>query len=86
MTEDDLLDFLTTTKSKFLSQISKIPISLSRSGTQQLDGKYTVFGKVIGGLETVQKIGQTPTLVNRMGERSQPATPVYIERVVMIKR
>ncbi len=65
---------------------SQFFICLSRSGTQQLDGKYTVFGQVIGGLDTLQKIGKTPTAVNRMGEKSQPITPVYIEHAVMIKR
>jgi peptidyl-prolyl cis-trans isomerase B (cyclophilin B) len=65
---------------------SQFFICLSRAGTQRLDGKYTVFGQVIGGLETVQKLGKVETLVNRMGEKSMPATPVYIERAVMVKR
>jgi cyclophilin family peptidyl-prolyl cis-trans isomerase len=51
-----------------------------------LDGKYTVFGKVIGGLDTVQKIGKVETRVTQRGEKSQPVTPVYIERAVMLKR
>jgi cyclophilin family peptidyl-prolyl cis-trans isomerase len=65
---------------------SQFFICLSRERTARLDGKYTVFGKVIGGLDTVEKLGRVETLVNKRGEKSQPASPVYIERAVMVKR
>ncbi len=65
---------------------SQFFICLSRERTAQLDGKYTVFGRVIGGLDTVLKLGKVETLVNQRGEKSHPATPVYIERAVMVKR
>ncbi|GEM_PF-1115816 len=65
---------------------SQFFICLSRERTAQLDGKYTVFGKVIGGLDTVLKLGKVETVPNKRGEKSQPATPVYIERAIMVKR
>jgi len=65
---------------------SQFFICLSREGTKFLDGKYTVFAKVIGGLDTVQKLGKVETLTNKWGEKSSPATPVYIERAVMVRR
>lgn len=65
---------------------SQFFICLSRERTARLDGKYTVFGKVIGGLDTVDKLGKVETRVNERGEKSLPATPVYILRAVMAKR
>ena len=41
-----------------------------------LDGKYTVFGEVIEGMEIVQLIGGAPTDENNM-----PLTPIYLESV-----
>jgi cyclophilin family peptidyl-prolyl cis-trans isomerase len=41
----------------------------------QLDGQYTVFGKVISGMETVDKIAEVKT--NR---RDHPLTPVIIKK------
>jgi cyclophilin family peptidyl-prolyl cis-trans isomerase len=33
-------------------------------GTPQLDGQYTVFGKVISGLEVIDKIASAPKDMN----------------------
>lgn len=65
---------------------SQFFICLSRERTQALDGKYTVFGKVIGGLDVVQKIGKVQTTANKYGEPSSPVEPVYINQAYMITR
>lgn len=46
-----------------------------------LDNQYTVFGRVISGMETVDKIAETPT-----GARDNPVTPVVIKKVTLEKR
>ncbi len=45
---------------------------------QHLDGRYTAFGRVVSGLDTVKKIAATP-LANR--EAGQPAQPPVIKSV-----
>ena len=41
-----------------------------------LDGKHTVFGRITGGMETVDKIGGLPT-----DARDRPTEPALIERI-----
>ncbi|MBN1466731.1 peptidylprolyl isomerase [candidate division KSB1 bacterium] len=65
---------------------SQFFICLSREGTRALDGQYTVFGKVIGGLDVVQAIGKVPTRPNKYGENSVPVELVYIENGYMVTR
>lgn len=43
-----------------------------------LDGKYTVFGQVIEGLDVVQAIGRVET-----GARDKPVEPVIMEKVTI---
>jgi len=43
-----------------------------------LDGKYAVFGKVIGGQETVDKIAQLP-----VDKNNRPITTVIIDRLIV---
>jgi len=65
---------------------SQFFICLSRERTSFLDGKYTVFGKVIGGLENVLKIAAVQTApLQPGGEPSCPVQEVYISRAYMLK-
>ena len=62
---------------------SQFFICLSRQGTQALDGQYTVFGKLVEGLDVMEKIANVQVKMSRSGERSQPAEPVFIEKAYM---
>ena len=41
-----------------------------------LDGKHTVFGKVIEGMDVLDRLNETPT-----GGADRPLTPVYISSI-----
>jgi peptidyl-prolyl cis-trans isomerase B (cyclophilin B) len=43
-------------------------------GTPHLDDEYTVFGKVIKGLEVIDKIAEEQT-----AERDKPVNPVFMK-------
>ncbi len=51
---------------------------VTAQATPWLDGKHTVFGKVVRGMDTVDKIDNTPT-----GERDIPKTPIVIESITL---
>jgi len=46
---------------------------------------YTVFGKVVGGMDVVQKIEAVQT-TTKMPHQNVPVTPVVIESVVVEKK
>jgi len=52
----------------------------SKNGAHHLDGSYTVFGKVISGMDTVDKIASTPT-----DNLDWPLQNIYIKRVEIIE-
>lgn len=46
-----------------------------------LPPKYTIFGKVVSGMENVTAIAQTPVQANSQGEPSKPTETVTIETI-----
>ena len=50
----------------------------------QLDHQYTAFGKVIKGLDVLDKIGATPVTRSASGEASKPTTRVALESVKIV--
>src|SRR5262245_13899483 len=51
---------------------------------RRLDGQYTTFGKLIKGVDVLEKIGETPVTNNGMGEVSKPTKRVVIESVKIV--
>lgn len=52
----------------------------------QLDGEYTVFGKVIKGIEVVDKIASSPVTASNMGEESKPVDPVKVQSIKIVEK
>ncbi len=53
-------------------------------GSSFLDGEYTVFGKVIDGIEVIDKIAAVDVTRNPVtGENSTPVEPVYVTMEVI---
>lgn len=56
-------------------------ICLDRNqSTEYLDGKYTVFGQLIRGYDTLHRIGKVPVGPQPHGERSKPLNEVKLIR------
>jgi peptidyl-prolyl cis-trans isomerase B (cyclophilin B) len=51
---------------------------------RRLDGQYTTFGKLIKGVDVLEKIGDTPVTNNGMGEVSKPTKRIVIESVKIV--
>jgi len=60
---------------------SQFFVCLDYAQTQQLDNKYTVFGKVVDGMPTVTKIAGTPLSDPQNGT---PATPQVIDKAEVL--
>ncbi len=53
-------------------------------GYPYLDGEYTVFGRVLEGLEVIDKIAEVEKTINpATRQRSKPVEPVYIEMEII---
>lgn len=83
--EIDSLNALMLSKKVVLEQFFNVNLELNKrenqikayttvGGTPHLDDDYTVFGKVIRGLEVMEKISQLET-----GPNSKPIAPVYMD-------
>jgi peptidyl-prolyl cis-trans isomerase B (cyclophilin B) len=51
-----------------------------------LDGKYTVFGQVLEGIEVVEAIGNVKVKASNRGEQSVPVEPVITKKVKILAR
>ncbi|MBP7967561.1 peptidylprolyl isomerase, partial [Candidatus Woesebacteria bacterium] len=49
--------------------------------TAQLDGQYTIFGKVTSGMDIVDKIAEKEVKESASGEMSKPVDPVKVENI-----
>jgi len=58
---------------------------LDHTGTTMRGWGYAVFGRVISGMETVDRIEATP-VVSRAGHNDVPATPVVVESAAVVSR
>ncbi len=58
---------------------------LDHTGTSMRGWGYAVFGKVIAGMEAVERIEATP-VVSRAGHNDVPETPVVIESASVVSR
>lgn len=66
---------------------SQFFICLSREHTQHLDGKYTVFGKLIEGMDVLEKIGNFETKMSPIYRQPVlPVHPVIIRKAYMEQR
>jgi peptidyl-prolyl cis-trans isomerase B (cyclophilin B) len=59
---------------------SQFFICLDYKGTQQLDGKYTVFGKIVDGMDVVKKIGAVKT----DPQNDRPLKPPVITKIEVL--
>lgn len=62
---------------------TKITEAYKKGGNPILDGKYTVFGQVISGMDVVDKIASGKVKDSGSGEKSKPETPIKITDAIV---
>ncbi len=63
---------------------SDMQFFIMTSTSEQLDGNYTAFGRVIRGMDVLMSIAATPVGQAPWGERSRPLEDVHIVKAVEI--
>ena len=76
-------DIHSATSQFFINTVNNT--SLNHRGTAPLDFGYAVFGKVIDGMDVVDKIQRVPTTRQDM-HHNLPKTPIVILRASIIKK
>lgn len=56
---------------------------IMQSDNQQLPKNYVIFGKVVAGMDVVDKIADSPVEDNGQGEVSRPKKPITITKVTL---
>ncbi len=84
---DEIVDTLTHSKKGMLSMANSGPATngsqffITLKETPHLDGRHSVFGEVVMGMEIVDAIGQVET-----DQSDKPVDPVVMEEVNIIKK
>jgi len=56
---------------------------INLANNTRLDGNYSVFGRVISGMDAVYSIGNVPTEL--VESQHEPVTPIFITNIVVLK-